>query len=281
MPKPRRVSRAQEILQAAQNADMDSRVQRLFGRLAELRQTLEDKLARVPPESFQAGVLPELLSALDAGIVRYSEAFTTLMVEGQGQVAEQGVASVDAILAEVGVDVSIPHIPPLLLGSLDEATLMLVRRVTKDIRATLQLTIQQGVLGIDAPYETMQKIRAFLETERAAGIHGAAWRSEAIMRTELGRLQDTVAHTRLQEASADVSGLQKEWRHLSVLNPRSGHLAANGQRRAVNEPFEVAPEVGQPLQALQYPRGPGASAANAVFCRCHVRPWLPEWEEIP
>jgi uncharacterized protein with gpF-like domain len=186
---------------------------------------------------------------------------------------------VDAPLAAGGVLVSLPEVTLDLLDTLLEFAADKVTGLTEDLVARVTAEIQLGVLGTQTPDETMTALREFLRTE-AAGKTGLAARAEAIARTETGRVHSAAAQRRMDQALTTLPDLEKEWRHSGLTRtPRSGHLAADGQRVPASQPFYVAPVVGAPAEALMYPRDPAGSARNCVNCRCSSLPWLARWAE--
>ena len=100
----------------------------------------------------------------------------------------------------------------------------------------------------------------------------SAARAETITRTECGRVLEMASQARMTAAAEVVPGLQKQWRHGTVTRmPRAMHLAADGQIRDVDKPFNVGGE------ELMYPRDPAGSAGNTINCGCYSVPYHPDW----
>jgi hypothetical protein len=278
MAEPVDLFRAElEALVAAHEAAIDASVARVLQDMATVRRDLLARIAEVPEGSFNARVLPELLDILDDGVKRYREQFSQEMEQGQAAAATRADLAIEAVARAVGVEVRILGVTLPTFDALGHMALDLITQMTDNMRTDLRSFIYQGTLGTRTPYEVMQDIRQYLTTNQAEGLHGAAWRAEAITRTEIGRVYSEVTQQRLEQALSDLPGLLKEWRHSGGRNPRSGHQAANGQRVPVREPFLVAPIIGQPTERLQYPRDAAASARNTVNCRCTSTPWMARW----
>ena len=81
---------------------------------------------------------------------------------------------------------------------------------------------------------------------------------------------------RQEQAAKALPGLKKQWRPSGKIHSRPAHDAADGQVRAVDEPFLVN---GVPLL---YPRDPAAPAAETVNCGCASLPMMESWEvQVP
>lgn len=280
MAEPVDVFRSElDALMAAHEAAIDGSVARVLRDMAEVRRELLTRIAEVPEGSFNASVLPELLDVLDEGVRRYREQFSQEIEQGQAAAATRADLAIEAVARAAGVEVRILGVTLPTFDALGNMALDLVTSLTDNMRTELRSFIYQGTLGTKTPYEVMQDIRQYLSTNQAEGLHGAAWRAEAITRTEIGRVYSEVTQQRLEQALSDLPGLMKEWRHSGGRNPRSGHQAANGQRVPVEEPFLVAPVIGQPSERLRYPRDPAGSARSTINCRCVSVPWMARWGE--
>ena len=102
-----------------------------------------------------------------------------------------------------------------------------------------------------------------------------AARAETITMTEAGRVLEAASQARKVAAASVVPGLQKQWYYgHSPRQPRPAHLAAHGQVRDVDKPFDVGGE------KLMYPKDPAGSARNTIRCGCTSLPYHPRWEEL-
>ena len=100
-----------------------------------------------------------------------------------------------------------------------------------------------------------------------------AGRAETIARTETGIAQETVAHETYVKNGVE----QKEWQSFIDEKTREGHRDADGQRVAIDAPFEVENEEGD-MEEMDHPLDPTASASNVINCRCNE---LPIVDELP
>lgn len=98
---------------------------------------------------------------------------------------------------------------------------------------------------------------------------GIRYRGEVISRTESINALRAGQHEAIQQAidsaEIDTGSTYKIWDSESGPRTRDAHLAANGQRVPVDQPFIVGGE------ALMYPGDPAGSAANTIQCRCRSR----------
>jgi hypothetical protein len=53
-----------------------------------------------------------------------------------------------------------------------------------------------------------------------------------------------------------------------------GHFEADGQRRALGQPYEVRRTLDKPKEEMMHPGDPEGRASNVVNCRCSRRPLL-------
>lgn len=95
---------------------------------------------------------------------------------------------------------------------------------------------------------------------------GIDYQAENVARTE----HTAAANAGALDAYHQAGIRRKEWLSTEDHRTRTGHLAANGQVVGIDEPFMVAPEVGDPTEPMMAP-GQG-SAANVCNCRCTMLP---------
>ena len=93
------------------------------------------------------------------------------------------------------------------------------------------------------------------------------YRSEVIGRTEALRSVNQASSNMYDQAveNGDLNpeGVVRTWLSTGDDRTRDSHIAANGQRRALNEPFQMSSGA-----LLQYPGDPSAPAAETILCRC-------------
>ena len=97
-------------------------------------------------------------------------------------------------------------------------------------------------------------------------------RARRIARTELTSARNYGSNQALIDAVSDGAKLRKVWR-ISGRNTRDAHIAADGQIRDVDQPFDVGGE------QLMYPGAPNGSAENVINCMCSSLPIRSESDE--
>lgn len=107
--------------------------------------------------------------------------------------------------------------------------------------------------------------------EAALGGDISRRRARVIARTEIGAAQNgaTLAIARDREAALGQP-LEKVWISIDDVRRRPSHGEAEGQARALDQPFAVG------LASLQYPGDPNGPLKEIVNCRCAlvIRPSL-------
>jgi hypothetical protein len=257
-------------------ARQDQAVQAVLRQLTQIQQRVIAALAQVDTAHFaqQSQTLRRLVEDLGT---RFRQDATGLVQAGQRAAIPLGQALVDVPLLAAGIRLALPEVTVPLLETLLSFAADKVTGLSQDLVARITTEIQLGVLGTQNPFETMQRVQEILGLSEPPG--GIAARAEAITRTETGRVHSTATQRRLEQARRSLPDLMKEWLHGGSRIPRSGHVAANGQRVPVDQPFMVAATVGGTKEAMMYPRDPRASARNTVHCRCTHIPWLQRWAE--
>ena len=153
-------------------------------------------------------------------------------------------------------------------ASLFSATM--IRDLTSSAQAAIDNVLRRAALGGLTVAEAIAQIGKSLDDSKT--FSSIAARAETIFRTEVMRIQSIAASARmkLHREGARRAGWEigKQWIATPDKRVRLTHLAAMGQVRAQDEPFDVGGE------KLQYPRDPKGSAANTINCRCVAAPTL-------
>jgi HK97 family phage portal protein len=92
------------------------------------------------------------------------------------------------------------------------------------------------------------------------------YRTEMIARTETMRASNAGSHELFKQAGIE----KQEWLSTQDDRTRDDHLAADGQVRTMDNPFDVGGE------ELIYPGDPAGSPENTVNCRCTLLPVVKE-----
>lgn len=172
-----------------------------------------------------------------------------------------GVA-IDAAAKSVSAGALAPQVHTTQLVAMQHVTtdkMGLLRTTTKKINDQLALVIS----GVQDPGKAVNAIQTLLGGDRA--------RALAAVRTELNTAYAAATQQRMETASAMLPGLYKQWRKSGKRNGRIEHAIVDGQKRKINEPFDVGGE------KLMYPRDPNASVKNRVHCGCQSLPWMEHW----
>jgi hypothetical protein len=261
--------KVKELIARAQNLE-NAEVKKVITLLADAR---KDVAATVASTEWQAYRLPEFKNAIDRALQQFGDRYGVDLREAQRSFWEDGINIVDAPLREVGVYAAFPAIDTTVLGIMQGYGADLVKGLTRDAALRINTEITMGLMGQKTPFEVMEAVGRNLKDKSI--FTSIAARAETITRTEAGRVLEAASQARLMEAGKLVPGLQKQWFHgQNVRMPRPSHLAAVGQIRDVDKPFDVGGE------KLMYPRDPAGSAKNTINCSCYTVPYMAGWEGV-
>lgn len=234
----------------------DTEVRRAVKLLSDAR---KEVAAAVASTEWQAYHLPQLKAAIERALQNFGDRYGVQLREAQREFWEEGLHMVDLPMRTVGIVVAVPEIDVTMLSIMQGFSADLVEGLTKSAIEKINTELTLGLMGQKSPYDVMGAIGRNLKDKSI--FKSIADRAEAITRTEAGRVLSAASHARLEGAAGVVPGLMKEWRHSHVAKvPRLAHLAIEGQRVPVDEPFVVAGE------ELMYPRDPAGSARNTIRC---------------
>ena len=138
-----------------------------------------------------------------------------------------------------------------------------------DIRITgIDQTTHDNIMGaiadgVDAG-ENINKISSRVEDQLDTTWPG---RAETIARTEASAAMNQAS---LENAQATVPGMNKVWLCVFAENSREGHMEADGQSVAQDQPFVVYANAGDEEEELMFPGDPDGSAENVINCLCSV-----------
>lgn len=245
----------------------DEHVEKVLGSLVKLQQEIVVTLDGLPTE-FQAAWLPNLQEEIDAQIDRWSARARGEFGDTLREAWELGPEIVDGPFAAVNVELRRPLLPSSLLEELTSDRLDLMKDLGPVAKERLRRFLRSGLLGGKTPHEVMKEMGHTLGSP--GPFRFIAFRAETVYRTEMGRIHSTAGQLRLEQAAEKVPGLGKEWWWSG--KSRSTHAAINHQKRAADQPFDVAGE------KLQYPRDPAGSASNTINCGCESVPWMADWD---
>jgi hypothetical protein len=181
----------------------------------------------------------------------------------------------EAFVLGTGLDISISALPKaaieyavsdnLWLDSLKQTNAKLITDAKREFETVLRTNARQEVvqgLAQGDAYGTVAKAI----TER---FNVAATRATTISFTEMHKAQSKGRVEGILKGAdaADELGFKtaKVWRHNMVGEPRPGHLAADGQKVAVDAPFKIAGAKGGTVEM----EAPGLSGLPEEDIACH------------
>ena len=161
----------------------------------------------------------------------------------------------------------------------DLATLTLPEMIT-NTGTEAQQRIAREIIGIATGSQTGEAALRNIGSNLSESLvfRSIRARSEAILTTEIGRIQSIATHASYERLQADVPGMRKRWRNAHLPGARQTHLAAEARYSEggttgpipIDQLFTVDGEKGL------YPRAGSFSAKNVVWCRCQSLAVLPE-----
>lgn len=248
-------SKIQQLIKQADQLE-EAGVKRVIRLLADSR---KEVAAAVASTEWQAYRLPELKGAIERALEEFGSKYGMEMREMQRSFWEQGIDRVDLPLRQVGIIQAIPEIDTTMLSIMQDFSTDLVQGLSKSMIRKVNTELTLGLMGQKSPYEVMGTIGRNLKDKSI--FRSIAHRAETITRTEAGRVLEAAGQKRKEMAATVVPGMQKQWFYgHSPKMPRLDHIAADGQIRDVDKPFNVGGE------DLMYPRDPAGSAANTINC---------------
>lgn len=234
----------------------DDAVARVIRLLSDAR---KEVAATVASTEWEAYYLPQIKGAIDRALQEFGSKYGLDMSETQRSFWDYGIDSVDLPLRAAGIVQALPAIDVTALAVLQGYSADLVQGLKMDAIKRINNEISLGIMGQKNPFEVMKAIGKNLKDP---GIFKSLTaRAETIVRTEAGRVLETASQARKAAAAQVVPGLQKQWFYgHSPRMPRLDHMAAAGQIRDIDKPFDVGGE------ELMYPKDPAGSARNTVNC---------------
>jgi hypothetical protein len=210
--------------------------------------------------------LPNVERAVRAALREAGDGAAAASEAGLRRTWSAGGDLVDAPLAAGGVRLSalLPSIDLAQLDAMRTFTTARMRDVPLALVERINGHLAQVAIGTQSVGDAIGAIDGLVE--------GGRGRALTIVRTELGRAYSTAAQERMEQAAEHVPGLKKEWRKSGKLHPRPTHVAADGQVRAVDEPFRVG------AVDLMYPRDPGGPPGETINCGCTSLPVVEGWD---
>lgn len=259
--------KVKELIKKA-NGMENAAVKRAIRMLSNARKEVAATVASTEWEAYR---LPELKAAIERTMQGFGTKYGIDLRDAQMEFWNHGIDMVDLPIRQVGIYAVIPEIDMAALGIMQDFSADLVVNLGKDATRKITQEMSMGIIGQKSPYEVMKAVGRNLKDKSI--FKSIAARAETITRNECGRVLEMASQARRERAAEVVPGLGKEWKHGSLSRvPRLSHLVADGQKRKVDEDFDVGGE------KLSYPRDPKGSAGNTINCGCYTIPWHPNWD---
>lgn len=246
-------------------------VQQTLQLLEELRQEVLQILAS-NTTAYERSQVSQILAALDDAVNRFQVRYVGQITKLQTQGFNLGVQVVDSPIRATSLTFGGPYVSQQLLELMTGYSADLVTNISGVTKAAISRKIVGGVLTGQTPSDVMKAIGSDLDQGVFKSI---AARAATITRTEANRIMGAATFARLnQMGKSGLMGLAQQWDATNDARTRPEHHAADGQVRAIGEPFEVWGE------QLRFPGDPSGSARNTINCRCRVLPYSANWHDI-
>jgi hypothetical protein len=260
----------------AQQAELRKYVGLLRDADAEIRRLVEAALVKVRSQ------LADMPADADAGWLaarerEISQALNALRAQAQGVATTfstrawlLGIAAVDVPLAAGGLSINgiVPQISTRQLDAIRSFMTDRIKDATAEAINKMNTQLGLTLIGAQTPSQAVTAITDILQT-------GTRQRALTIVNDNLGRAYSVASHERMKAAAKTVE-MDKVWRRSGKRHQRIGHALADGQRRAVNEPFEVVDKDGV-IVKLMFPRDPAAPLGETINCGCVSIPKVRGW----
>ncbi len=237
-----------------------------------LDQARKEVAATVASTEWQVYYLPQMQKAIERAMHDFGTQYATQMRDIQRDFWAHGVELFDIPAQAIGLNVLLPALDVAQLSIMQGFSADLITGLERSAIEQINREISLGLMGQKTSYDVMQAVGRNLKDKSI--FRSIAERADVITRTEANRVLSAATQARLTDAAAKIPGLMKEWKHSTYVKmPRQSHVSADGQKRPVDEMFDVGGE------KLMYPRDPRGSASNTIKCHCYVVPYHPSWDE--
>lgn len=267
-PRERRQQAVRAIRDARRRRGLqkDAHAERVVGSLASLQQQVRQSLER-QPAAFEQEHLTALLREVDAHLERWDRRAKGQVTEALEAAWEIAAEIVEAPFAAAGRALPRVLLPESMLQEFVADGVDLMDGLSSVAKTRVHEALELGLLGGKTPAQVMEEVGEQLSDPGPFRL--ISFRAETVTRTEMGRVHSKAGHRRMSAAARTLHQLEKEW--VWSGKTRSAHQAVSGQRRLVEDPFDVGG------QKLMYPRDPAGSAENTILCGCESVPWMPGW----
>lgn len=281
--------RPRPAFDAEQNAAYRKTLDQVMGDIGKLNRTAQDQTIDLLGE-LRAQVVATITDAdlgsrqmyvrtlgqIDEAIRRFVERYRTDVSRLQAQGFDLGIALSQAPLAAGGVAIGAAGISDELVDIAARFSADLIGGIGDELRKRINAELIGVTLGAQTPQDAVRKIGRNLTDPNHFRTVGA--RAQAIVVTEIGRVQAIASQARQNELAQIVPGLRKRWVHARVGDARRAHLEADaryGFDGAVG-PIPVDANFSINGHAARFPRDPSLPASETVHCRCQSVPVIVE-----
>lgn len=284
--------RPRPAFDAEQNASYRKALDKVMGDVDKLNRTAQDRTIDLLAE-LRAQVVATIsdadapsramyertLGQIDEAIRRFIERYRTDVARLQTQGFNLGVALTQAPLAAGGVAVGAAGISDDLIDIATQFSADLIQGIGDELRKRINNELVGVLVGAQTPSDAVAKIGRNLTDPNHFRTIGA--RAQAIVVTEIGRVQALASQARQNELAAIVPGLRKRWVHARVGEARQAHLEADARYSFDGSigPIPVGANFSINGHAARFPRDPSLPASETVHCRCQSVPVIVETEE--
>lgn len=182
-------------------------------------------------------------------------------------------------LQELPAPTSVVEIVEPLVGTPDPATAIDIAARPNMLKLSRQLAsvpddlfdvVKRELALGHAEAENAEQLARRLEEAILGSAERTGWRAKRVARTEMHGACQSGEMTAIRLAKDEGVATGKIWQCSFLPESRESHMAADGQRRDVEEPFTVGGE------SLDHPGDPAGSANNVVHCVCYMHTELVE-----
>ena len=207
--------------------------------------------------------------ALDDAFGEFAAKYGKSVGGAAKETAEEAAEGLARAVKDFGLEVgSLPRISLAQVEAAQAVTVDWAKSVAAEKAAKVAEQIRTAMLGGMTPSELINAIVPSVKGSKP--LREALNVSEMIARTQLNQGSQLGGQLRMGQM-AKKAEIEKAWLWSGV--QRVTHSLANGQRRAVDAPYDVGEE------KLMFPCDPSGSPGNIIFCGCVSIPYVPALEE--
>lgn len=265
------IARTDALLKSLDRLE-DEAVRRAVALLREAAREINQRV--ITAEGWKLSNLESLRRQITDIMAQFQTRYGAAFAQMQAQAYQIGIDTVDSPLKVSGITLTPARLSQQIVAVLQGFSADLIKNISAQALTSINATLTQSLLGLQSPFDAQKRITQIVgASDSLRDLTGISARAESIFRTEIGRISSIATQARQEQVAREVPDMMKAWVATGDHRTRSGHLAAHGQTVKIDEPFHVAPLIGQPKEEIMYPRDPRASAGNSINCRCRSVSW--------